>query len=93
MADNGEDYGIQQGNGDNERVTTLETQMPQLSLTDVAVFKIEWSKRTGITRLYFHRNLFFYTRPSPAIRRTPFPFIPSWLSFTTNAFDQPTYHP
>ena len=34
MADNGEDYGIQQRNGGNERVTTLETQMPQLSFTD-----------------------------------------------------------
>lgn len=67
MADNGEDYGIQQGNGGNERVTTLETQMPQLSLMDVAVFEIEWSKHTGITRLYFNRNLFFYTRPSPAV--------------------------
>lgn len=34
MADKGEDYGIQQGNGGNERVMTLETQMPQLSFTD-----------------------------------------------------------
>ena len=34
MADNGEDYGIWQGNGGNERVMTLETQIPQLSFTD-----------------------------------------------------------
>lgn len=53
MADKGEDYGIQQRNGGNERVTTLETQMPQLSLTDVAVFETEWSKHTGITRYIF----------------------------------------
>lgn len=35
MADKGEDYRIQQGNGSNKRVMTLETQIPQLSLTDV----------------------------------------------------------
>ncbi len=29
MIDNEKDYGIQQGNGSDKRITTLETQMPQ----------------------------------------------------------------
>ncbi|MBC5614618.1 hypothetical protein [Bacteroides hominis] len=90
MADNGEDYGIQQGNGSNEAFELTDEgyrwkpKHPRQIMPGMDSGYID----NRCILISYCRNPHFYFHWNP-------PFIPSWLSFTTftNAFDQPTCHP
>lgn len=60
MADNGEDYGIQQGNGGNERVMTLETQMPQLSFMDTLRYLKSNGRSTLESPVYIFAGIYSF---------------------------------